>query len=730
MKRISSLVIIIIQITHIGVYGQGSFQINKSLDSTINNLTAQVNTDSVASYIVGLQSFGTRYFYADNHRDVAKWIEQKLYGFGYAEVIVDSFAINNNGKIFYLYNISVNIKGKIDSNQVIVLGGHWDSFSDDPMNSAPGADDNASGSAAALEVARILKQSNFEPDLTLKFVLFDSEEQGLVGSYIYSALAFQNQVDIKLMLNNDMIANTTYNETSLKIHKYDNADWAAEAAYNLAGKYTYLLPVISNPSASSDSYAFWANGFPAVYFEESDRSAHYHQTSDVAAYLNMEYCTEIIRLNCALMAFYAIAPYQPEEFTVQQVGDGESLVLNWSSVFNSDLAGYNIYVSDENGVIENIFFTTDTAYEVSGLTENRLYNIGVAAVDSSGNIGHVLYREKIPLFPYFDRGIALVDESQGGYMNPSESALDSFYHTLLVNYEFNEFDVFKLMILLSLPELMHYSSIVWHINNSGTSSVLKDLTNSLKDYLDLGGNLLITADKLTFTLGENEVFNDFQTFSADNFISKYLGIDSSFIRTLSLFNEATSAQADFNSILIDTTKVSVENNYHLHLSAQAICPGQNTEILFKYGSDFESTSWQGFMKNMPIALLHNGEKYKTVSLAFPLYYMQFGETKQFIDFILQQKFYETTNNIIENTSGCNLKIWPNPADDVLWISADFSMISSYKIVSVFGEVLYDNTHVKSLKKYQSLPLKDITEGLYIFVAYTEHGIISKQFIKN
>ena len=70
----------------------------------------------------------------------------------------------------------------------------------------PGANDNASGVAAALELARVMRKNNFSPRNTIEFIAFGAEELGLYGSKAYAAQANGSSKKIKMMLNNDMIA--------------------------------------------------------------------------------------------------------------------------------------------------------------------------------------------------------------------------------------------------------------------------------------------------------------------------------------------------------------------------------------------------------------------------------------------------------------------------------------------------------------------------------------------
>ncbi len=90
------------------------------------------------------------------------------------------------------------------SDIIYIACAHYDSTSENPGNAAPGADDNASGTAAVLEAARILSQYRFKH--TLRFVTFAAEEQDLIGSCCYAAEARSAGTNIGGVINHDMVA--------------------------------------------------------------------------------------------------------------------------------------------------------------------------------------------------------------------------------------------------------------------------------------------------------------------------------------------------------------------------------------------------------------------------------------------------------------------------------------------------------------------------------------------
>ena len=144
-------------------------------DSLINNITSLVNIDSVQFYIQNLQNFQTRFLLADTRDIVAQWIKNQFIQMGFSDVIIDSFQYQGT----WQKNVIATLQGVYEPQIYNIVGGHHDSYSSgDPMVFAPGADDNASGTAAVLEIARVIKATNYQPESTIKFITFAAEEYG------------------------------------------------------------------------------------------------------------------------------------------------------------------------------------------------------------------------------------------------------------------------------------------------------------------------------------------------------------------------------------------------------------------------------------------------------------------------------------------------------------------------------------------------------------------------
>lgn len=714
-----------------------SIKLNNSLDSTITELLSAINKDSIESVMRSLESFGTRETFQPNHREIAIWIQEKYIEYGYLETEIDSFSITFNDSTTWHYNIIATLEGSINPDQFYIIGGHWDSYSyPNPTEVAPGADDNASGTTAAIEIARVMKALNYQPEATIKFVAFDMEEYmgysstNEFGSLYFARKAFEEGMDIKLMINNDMIANSGNDDWKIQVLRFDNAFWASDLATYFTNEYTLISPIDGdlNPMYS-DSGPFYLYGFPAIYFVEYEFSPNYHSATDVVDSLNLEYCTDAVKISCALLAHYNEVPYQVEDFRINQVGDGNSLSLIWEPVYNNDLDGYNVFLYNDNDEIGSSFFTTDTTITIANLISGKKYKFGISAKDQDQNEGLTVFCEGIPYTYTFDQGIAILDESFGGILDATDEEIDSFYDALLSNYDYTKYDL--LQVDLTEQDIFgKYSTLIWHINKSYANQVIKDYINTLEMYLNMGGNLLLTADKLTFALSDESQYNRMTYFEEGDFIYDYLRIDSSYIKTLALFSGAYSNYDGYLDLTIDSTKANPTDNYHLKHIAEAIFPEENGETIYFYGTKYSDTTIQGIMKHMPVGVVNDNEIYKTIALGFPLYYMDFAQSKSFIDYVLQEVFGETTNSVYDiSKQSDHIHIWPNPATDVLNLNIANGNNTNYYI-SIFDVT---GKKLKSIQNSTSdifqINISDLNRGIYFVKFETSNGTFLKKFIK-
>jgi len=280
-------------------------------ESLARKLTDDINADSLASYIAWMEGMGTRFALSDNHRDVAMAILTRFETLGFNNTRLDSFMLDRTyDNIRYLqwqYNVIATLDGTVFPDSVCIVGAHYDDNlkTGDPFSVDPGANDNASGVAAALELARVFRKNNFSPRNTIEFIAFGAEELGLYGSIAYAAEANKSSKKIMMMLNNDMIAyepGTDPSAWNVIIKDYDNSHDLRQEAERMCLKYTSLSYTNDNTyNQQSDSYPFFMEGFDALFFFSNMLDPRYHSLNDRSVNCNFNYCREIVKVSCALL---------------------------------------------------------------------------------------------------------------------------------------------------------------------------------------------------------------------------------------------------------------------------------------------------------------------------------------------------------------------------------------------------------------------------------------------
>jgi hypothetical protein len=275
------------------------------------HLNKEISADTLESLVAWMQDMGTRFALSGNHRAVAKKIQNRFIMMGYPDARLDSFMIyktyQNINYQQWQYNITATLEGNSYPDSICVIGGHYDNNlrTGDPFSVVPGANDNASGVAAAMEIARVMKENNYSPRNTIEFIAFGSEEIGLYGSSYYVTYARQQSRKIKLMLNNDMIAYQPGNNQSdwtVNMNDYDNSHFLRKNAEEMCTRFTVLKYTNDNTyNKQSDSYPFFLANYKAVFFASVILDPNYHTLNDLTANCNFEYCREIVKLCCALL---------------------------------------------------------------------------------------------------------------------------------------------------------------------------------------------------------------------------------------------------------------------------------------------------------------------------------------------------------------------------------------------------------------------------------------------
>lgn len=363
-------------------------------DPFIQGVVDQVNTDSITSYIQRLQDFRTRLMLTDSSYAASEWLRQKFNSWGYTAEF-DSFYYGGWPGPGYERNVIATVNGTVNPSKIFIIGGHFDAifWADTSIAQffAPGADDNASGTSAAIEAARIF--SNYSWDPTIKFVGWAAEELGLIGSYHYADNADSLGLDIGGVVNLDMVGYMDNADLDCIIQRKSGAPtWLSDLFEQAAQTYVPLLLVCpTTSSGGSDWYPFANLGFPSVGAAErvgSHYNPYYHDTTDLLSTLSPELYTNITKAAVATIAILGVTPDEVKDVAVQDMGDGNRLVMNWSANSELDVVGYKVYwgltseVYTDTHLVSGIANTTDT---LTGLMTDSTYYIVVRARDSDGH---------------------------------------------------------------------------------------------------------------------------------------------------------------------------------------------------------------------------------------------------------------------------------------------------------------------------------------------------------
>jgi len=296
-------------------------------DPTIQDIVNLISPDTILSFVQRLQDFKSRYSTYDSCFAAGNWIRDKFLGYGMDSV----FFQNHTGG--HAPNVVAVKRGVLYPDSIYtVVCGHYDAITYYGHEIAPGADDNASGTACVIEAARVTKDYQFE--FSIRYIAFSGEEFGLYGSEYYAYHAANAGDSIRGVFNGDMIGYVNALPESVEvIGKTSNpsCDWLADFLIAAADTYTTVLTRkrLTNSWIPSDNQSFLDYGYPALLeIEDSPvTNPHYHDPSDTigAGYNNNDFCTEVSKAQIAAISIMAV-PYVTG--IQEQVIDVAPLVLS------------------------------------------------------------------------------------------------------------------------------------------------------------------------------------------------------------------------------------------------------------------------------------------------------------------------------------------------------------------------------------------------------------------
>lgn len=286
-------------------------------NTSIQQMIESISADSLQKNVQELESYPSRFLFSDYGRDVAFYLKERMQGYGF-EVVIDSFYLEdfyylrsvpmNSG---WLYNVLCLKRGTTAVDTSLFFGAHYDCISTneegftDFEHYAPGADDNASGVATLLELARVWNEYDISSRYNLRIEFYAGEELGLLGSNDrMHKLASPWTMEVLGMINLDMVG---YNETdTISINYYENSDEYTNKAIENTRLYTDLTPKLTDEYINaSDSWNFYIWGLKTVFLTENDFSPYYHTLQDSSKYLDFDYMKKICAVAFSLACDFA-----------------------------------------------------------------------------------------------------------------------------------------------------------------------------------------------------------------------------------------------------------------------------------------------------------------------------------------------------------------------------------------------------------------------------------------
>jgi len=338
-------------------------------------------------------------------------------------------------------NVVATLKGTQpeSANRLYVVSGHYDSMCSSPTDAecdAPGANDDASGTAAVLEMARVM--SHYKFDATVIFMTVAGEEQSLLGSTYFAQQAKQKNLDIEGMFTNDIIGSSTSDSGLRDNHTVrvfsegvpsSETEEEARTRRSVGGENDSVSRQLARfikevgeryvPGMTvrmiyrrdrylrgGDHIPFLERGYPAVRFTEPNEDyRHQHQNvrvengvqyGDLPQFDDFNYIARVARVNAAALAALALAPAAPKNVGILTKKLTNDTELQWDANHEPDLAGYEIVWRETTSAYwtNSLVVGNVTHYLMKGMSKDN-YFFGVRAIDRQGNRSPVSYPKPI-----------------------------------------------------------------------------------------------------------------------------------------------------------------------------------------------------------------------------------------------------------------------------------------------------------------------------------------------
>lgn len=276
-------------------------RVQRAADQRIQQVVDSVSASTFHSALSTLVGYGTRHSLTTQFTNAAHWTQNELSLLGYSTQL-QPITVGAGTSLNVVADQPGNGSG---TRNLVIVTAHLDSINaaGGIGAPAPGADDNGSGSAGLLEIARVVAGQPHQHDL--RFILFGGEEQGLHGSTQYvSVLPPAERARIRAVVNMDMIATRNTASPTVLLEGAAVSQTVMNELAAAAATYTSLVVETSLNPFASDHVPFINAMIPAVLTIEGSDSANnnVHTANDTLAHINDGLAVEILRMNVATIA--------------------------------------------------------------------------------------------------------------------------------------------------------------------------------------------------------------------------------------------------------------------------------------------------------------------------------------------------------------------------------------------------------------------------------------------
>ena len=416
----------------------------------IVRIVEEISPQRIEATIRKLVSFQTRNSLSETESETRgigaarRWIKKELEACSKGTALrveFDDHLVESGARVpkpTHFVNVVATLPGaQAESrDRIYIVSGHYDSMPSSPVDGerdAPGANDDASGTAVSMELACVMSKHRF--DATIVFMAVAGEEQGLLGSTGFARAAKAKSLDIAGMFTNDIVGNTRgadgrvdrervrlFAEGVPPVKELPDAVIAAlrtggendlptrqlarfvkeSAERHVAGMKVDIIWRRDRYLRGGDHFPFLDAGYAALRFTEpAEDWRHQHQDvrmvdgvqfGDLPEFVDFGYVAQVARVNAAALASLALGPSVPREVEMENLRLEADTTLRWKANPEPDVAGYRIVWRETTSPTwqQSVDVGSVARHTLVGVSKDN-FLFGVQAYDRDGNLSVVAY---------------------------------------------------------------------------------------------------------------------------------------------------------------------------------------------------------------------------------------------------------------------------------------------------------------------------------------------------